>query len=990
MNQRLRILFSTESADPWILDAYKSFFDAFKNNHDVEIFCTTDGSKRDVDILPNYNIIDYSHLTKAGVPELVGRMIDHVDPKIIEKAAAACSWSKPDTIILKLLFFKIVVSFVKPDVVIVWNGMSDIRLVIREFLEEAGIPFVYAEKGMLPNSWYIDPSGINARCSLTSDCTEQKTAATDQKDLLEYVRSIVSTGASAWEQPKRHGRSEFLQSLNIPPHSKIIFFPGQVDKDSNIVCFSPLKSMVEAVKAIIDAMPAETVLLVKPHPKSSSESQAAVAGLAVTHPNVVIVKDINVWDIIEAADIVVSINSTVAFESLLQQKNVVLLGESILSKTGLVPQTPVSELKNTLSSFFDSNRGKKVNFERSLSLTDFLRQKYYMFKGEARLSPFAHSILSKYVRQSAAYPFTRNELFISFYRRLSVVLTTCNRPDMLRQVLDGFATQTAQRNEFEVIVVDDGSQPPVKELVESFSPKLDIQYIYQENKGLAAARNTGIKAVRGEIVLFHDDDNLPEANLVAEHIKSHRQHPEENIAVLGYLAWHPELKITPLMHYITGPGGQYFGYTKMHDGQSYDAWKWWGGLISAKMSMMKTVEGPFDEQFRFGYEDTELVCRLLNRDIKILYNSRAKSFIIHSMSFEDFCRRRIKQGHSLYHLARKHPQIVVERYHLADAAAEYQAHYQRNLEKWHSLIAKYESQLNADPAPYITGVDAMTPSLHKIWAQCFRGYLLRGYIEEATAVQSGTTMVAAPVATQQNAPQIETPSQAMDVLSQPPQNYSGKPLRITFVSNRLQGPDQGSSLVRVHNILKLLAAAGHSIDYLYFRKSDIKDKYANQFAGKINFTQLKLSAIDIMNHFNFAAQKPDCVWFTNLWTPKFLQVVDDVAQWLKQSHPQTHLIVDTMDFHYKKHMRKYEFSHNADDMRIADEFLAIERRLYPLADKVVTVSEEESRDIAKAVPDCDLYVIPNIHTVLEHTPPLSDARTSVLSARCASITMLML
>ncbi len=445
MNQRLRILFSTESADPWILDAYKSFFDAFKSNHEVEIFCTTDGSKRDIDILPAYNIIDYSYLTKAGVPELVQRMITHIDPKLVEKAAAACSWSTPETIVRRLLFFKAVVGLIKPDVVIVWNGMSDIRLVVREFLEEVGIPFVYAEKGMLPNSWYIDPSGINARCSLTPDCTEQKTAATNQKDLLEYVNSIVSTGASAWEQPKRHGRSEFLQSLNILPQSKIIFFPGQVEKDSNIVHFSPLKSMVEAVKAIIDAMPAETVLLVKPHPKSSSESQYAVADLAATHPNVVVVKDVNVWDIIEAADVVVSINSTVAFESLLQQKNVVLLGEGVLPKTGLVPQTPVGELKNVLSSYLKSDCAKNANFERSLTLTDFLRQKYYMFKGKTHISPFAHSLLSKYTKQSAVYPFTRNELFISFYRKLPVVLTTCNRPQMLGQVLDGFAAQTAPR-----------------------------------------------------------------------------------------------------------------------------------------------------------------------------------------------------------------------------------------------------------------------------------------------------------------------------------------------------------------------------------------------------------------------------------------------------------------------------------------------------------------------------------------------------------------
>lgn len=328
---------------------------------------------------------------------------------------------------------------------------------------------------------------------------------------------------------------------------------------------------------------------------------------------------------------------------------------------------------------------------------------------------------------------------------LSVVLTAYNRADMLRQALDGFAAQTAPRNAFEVIVVDDGSQSPVKELVESYSSNLDIKYIYQDNSGLAAARNTGITAVRGEIVLFHDDDDLPHPDLIAEHIKSHRRYPDESIAVIGHLEWHPSIKVTPLMHYITGPGGQYFGYTKMQDGRAYDAWKWWGGLISAKTSLLKSMESPFDPIFRFGCEDAELTCRLIPRNIAIVYNANAKKYVLRPMDFEEFSRRRVKQGRAMYHLAQKHPAIIRPRYRLDTAMREYVADYLPNLPKWRKAMLEYEPLLNANPTPFIDGTDPVTVHLHKIWAHCFRGYFVQGYLEELRAAQSGTSVMTSPV-----------------------------------------------------------------------------------------------------------------------------------------------------------------------------------------------------------------------------------------------------
>lgn len=93
---------------------------------------------------------------------------------------------------------------------------------------------------------------------------------------------------------------------------------------------------------------------------------------------------------------------------------------------------------------------------------------------------------------------------------VSVVLVHHNRPKTLRHALDGLRRQTFQ--EFEVILVDDGSdQDEAKKTVEDFQEEFDRRgwrIIWQQNRYLGAARNTGWKAAKGRFILFHDDDNV--------------------------------------------------------------------------------------------------------------------------------------------------------------------------------------------------------------------------------------------------------------------------------------------------------------------------------------------------------------------------------------------------------------------------------------------------------------------------------------------------
>lgn len=87
---------------------------------------------------------------------------------------------------------------------------------------------------------------------------------------------------------------------------------------------------------------------------------------------------------------------------------------------------------------------------------------------------------------------------------VSVLIPTYNRAYILGQTLDSVLAQTYRP--IEVIVVDDGSTDGTRELVSRYGNA--VRYIYQPNAGLAAARNTGLKAARGEFIALQDSDDL--------------------------------------------------------------------------------------------------------------------------------------------------------------------------------------------------------------------------------------------------------------------------------------------------------------------------------------------------------------------------------------------------------------------------------------------------------------------------------------------------
>ena len=102
---------------------------------------------------------------------------------------------------------------------------------------------------------------------------------------------------------------------------------------------------------------------------------------------------------------------------------------------------------------------------------------------------------------------------------ISVVVTTYNRPDALRAVLDGLAAQSDRR--FEVLVADDGSRDDTRALVVAASAKapVPLRHVWQEDRGFraGAARNRAAALAHGDYLIFLDGDCIPRPGFITRH-----------------------------------------------------------------------------------------------------------------------------------------------------------------------------------------------------------------------------------------------------------------------------------------------------------------------------------------------------------------------------------------------------------------------------------------------------------------------------------------
>jgi glycosyltransferase involved in cell wall biosynthesis len=93
--------------------------------------------------------------------------------------------------------------------------------------------------------------------------------------------------------------------------------------------------------------------------------------------------------------------------------------------------------------------------------------------------------------------------------KYSIVVPVFNRPDEVDELLESLCSQTLK--DFEVVIVEDGSQKPCKDVCDKYAGILDLHYYLKDNSGPGQSRNYGVERAQGEYVLILDSDVvLPE------------------------------------------------------------------------------------------------------------------------------------------------------------------------------------------------------------------------------------------------------------------------------------------------------------------------------------------------------------------------------------------------------------------------------------------------------------------------------------------------
>ena len=234
--------------------------------------------------------------------------------------------------------------------------------------------------------------------------------------------------------------------------------------------------------------------------------------------------------------------------------------------------------------------------------------------------------------------------------RYSLIVPVFNRPDEVGELLESLTGQSFR--DFEVLIVEDGSSVPCREVVDRYSSRLDVKYLLKDNSGPGMSRNYGAERAQGEYLIILDSDVIVPPGYLAEVER--------------------ELNTAPAQAF-GGPDRAHDSFSNVQKAINYSMTSFFttGGIRGGKKKMDKFYPRSFNmgvkaslykelggfSDMRFG-EDIDFSIRIFNSGAECRLFPGAWVYHKRRTDFRKFFRQVFNSGIARINLYKKYPESL--------------------------------------------------------------------------------------------------------------------------------------------------------------------------------------------------------------------------------------------------------------------------------------------------------------------------------------------
>ena len=236
---------------------------------------------------------------------------------------------------------------------------------------------------------------------------------------------------------------------------------------------------------------------------------------------------------------------------------------------------------------------------------------------------------------------------INMKRFFSVIIPFYNQSEQLAKTLNLFSKQDVENENYEIIVVNDGTPDY------SFSEQLkhctnlprNLQLLNITHAGSGVARNFGAKKAKGDFLIFCDADRMPCHSFVYSYMEAIQKFPDCRNVFVGHVkecyALNDDMDDYNIMTSFSRDNQYYHKILNIYDNDLSHSSIRWASLLAGNMCISKSLfeeVGGFDPQFnKWGFEHFDLGVRLVEKNIEFINVKNAVNFHIpHSKAKDEY------------------------------------------------------------------------------------------------------------------------------------------------------------------------------------------------------------------------------------------------------------------------------------------------------------------------------------------------------------------